>query len=333
DAIIINNPTSPFTDPEKLKIDQYIMRGGHVLWAINTMNATMDSFKADVGSSKYLSFEYGLNLDDILYKYGARVNNDIVEDQQCVPIAMMDRNNQPKLYDWVYFPRINPTAEHPIVRNMDFIKGGFSNSIDTIRTAAIHKTVLLQSSKYSRTAGSPVTISLTKLNYPGRPETFNKPYRNLAVLMEGQFHSVYENRLSPDYLALLDSLHEPFKARTDKPTSMIVTSVGDIFRNEMSAREGPLPLGYNRASGEYFANRSFLLNCMEYLTDKSGILEARSKDVKVRLLDKVRVKDEGQMWQWLNVGLPIVLILVLASAYTFFRKRKYEIGTVTNTTK
>jgi gliding-associated putative ABC transporter substrate-binding component GldG len=331
DAIIINSPTTPFTDPEKLKIDQYIMRGGHVLIALNTMNATMDSFKADAGSMKYLSFEYGLNLDDLLFKYGVRVNNDLVEDQQCIPIAMMNRSNQAQLYNWVYFPRINPIANHPIVRNMDFIMGGFSNSIDTILTAEIKKTVLLQSSKYSRVAGSPVTISLTKLTYPGRPETFTKPYRNLAVLLEGRFHSVYENRLAPSYLHLLDSLNEPFQAVSNKRTSMIVTSVGNIFHNEVSNREGPLPLGYNRASGEYFANRSLLLNCMEYLTDRSGILEARSKDVKVRLLDKVRVKDEMTMWQWVNVGLPIFAVLVFASAFTFFRMRKYEVKYPTNT--
>jgi ABC-2 type transport system permease protein len=325
DAIVINEPTTPFTDPEKLKIDQYIMRGGKVLLNVNMMNATMDSFKAEQGSMKYLSFEYGLNLDDMLFKYGVRVNNDLVEDQQCMSIAMMNQTGQPKLYSWVYFPKINPTAEHPIVRNMDFVMGGFSNSIDTILTEGIKKTLLLQSSKYSRTAGSPVTVSLTKLNYPGRPESFNKSYRNLAVLLEGNFHSAFEHRLAPDYLRLLDSLHEPFTPVAQKPGSIIVASVGNLFKNEVSAREGPLPLGYNRASGEFFANRTFLLNCVEYLTDKSGILEARSKDIKLRLLDTVRVKEELSMWQWINVGCPILLVLVFASAYTFARKKKYEV--------
>ena len=322
DAIIINQPTIPFTEPEKLKIDQYIMRGGHVLWAINNMNASMDSLKQ---SQKFLSVEYGLNLDDMLFKYGVRINNDIIEDLQNVPIMIMS-GSRPEKYPWVYFPRLNPTSEHPIVRNMDFILGGFTSSIDTILTAGIKKEVLLTSSKYSRVAGSPVTVSLTKLTYPGKNENYNKPYQNVAVLMEGKFQSAYKNRLAPSYLRILDSIKEPFQPVCAGTTSMIVTSVGNIFQNDFTQKEGPLPLGYYKITGETFANCSFLLNCMEFLTDHSGILEARSKDVKMRLLDTGRVKDELTMWQWVNVSVPIGLVLVFASFYMFFRKRKYEVS-------
>lgn len=322
DAIIINQPNTPFSEPDKLKIDQYIMRGGNVLWAVNTMNASMDSFSK--GMQKFLAVENGLNLDDQLFKYGARINTDLVEDKQCVPIPIVGGAGKMDLKDWVYFPRINPTGDHPIVRNMDFIIGGFTNSIDTIQSSELKSTVLLQTSKYSRTSSSPVTVAFTKIAFPGRMENFNKPYRPVAVLVEGKFHSLYQNRLARAYLATLDSLHEPFKPMCDSPGKMIVTSIGNIFQNDFSQKDGPMQLGYYKYTGERFANKDFLLNCLEYLTDKSGILEARSKDVKMRLLDKGRVLEEKTMWQWINVSVPIVLVLMFASAYTFFRKRRYE---------
>ena len=323
DAIIINAPTTPFSEPDKLKIDQYIMRGGHVLWAVNTMSASMDSFSH--GNQKFLSVENGLNLDDMLFKYGARINNDLIEDKQCVPIPIMATTGKPELHDWVYFPRINPTADHPIVRNMDFIIGGFTNSIDTISAAAIKSTVLLETSKYSRTSSSPVTVSFTKINYPGRMENFNKPYRPVAVLLEGKFVSLYKNRLARAYLATLDSLNEPFKPQCDSTGSMIVTSIGNIFQNDFSTKDGPMQLGYYKYTAEHFANRDFLLNAIEYLTDRSGILEARSKDVKMRLLDKGRAIEEKTQWQWINVAVPIALVLMFASFYLFMRKRRYEV--------
>jgi len=325
DAIIINQPNIPFTDPEKLKIDQYVMRGGHILWAVKTMQASMDSFAN--GNMAFLATDFGLNLDDLLYKYGVRVNSDIIEDKQCMQIPQVE-GKEVVLHNWRYFPKINPTSQHPIVRNMGFIRGGFSSSIDTILTAALKKTILLESSKYSRVAGSPVRISLTSTMYPVRDEMFHDPYRPVAVLMEGKFHSAFEHRLAPSYLQHLDSINETFRPHCDTPTSMIVTSIGDVFENDYTAKDGPLPLYvYHYDPNGNYANEDFLLNCMEYLTDQSGILEARSKDVKLRLLDEGRAKDEKTTWQWLNVGLPIVLVLVFASAYTFFRKRRYETAT------
>lgn len=322
DAIIINQPTIPFSGPDKLKIDQYVMRGGHVLWVVNPMRASLDSF---VNQSAFLAVDWGVDLDDILFKYGIRVNNDLIEDMQCLELPRT-LNGQTELHPWVYFPRFNPNADNPIVKNMDFIKGGFSSSIDTLMASGIKKTVLLQSSEYSRTSNSPLRVSLSMMSYPLRNELFQKPYRNVAILLEGKFHSVYQGRLAPDYLHLLDSLHEKFKPVCDSTTSQIVVSVGDVFRNDYTTKDGALSLGYYEYTGEYFANMNFLLNCMEYLTDKSGILEARSKDVKLRLLDEGRVKAEKTQWQWINVSVPIVLVLFFASAYFFFRKRRYEVN-------
>jgi len=323
DAIIIAQPAIPFTGPEKLKIDQYIMHGGHVLWIMSMLNANMDSLK---NSPQLIAMENGLGLDDMLFKYGVRVNNDLVEDLQCMQLGRINPATGQREYpDWIYFPKLNPTSQHPIVKNMDFIRGGFTNSIDTIKSEGIRKTILLQSSRYSRNAMAPARVSLSTMIYPQKSEMFNKPYLPVAVLLEGKFHSRYQNLLAPEYLRLLDSLKIPFKPICDSDNSMIVTSVGDIFKNDYTEKDGPLQMGYNKWTGEFFANRSFLLNCLEYLTDHSGILESRSKDVKLRLIDNGRAKEEKTKWQFINVVIPIAMVLVFASCYFFFRKRKYEV--------
>lgn len=321
DAVIINQPTLPFSGPDKLKIDQYIMHGGHVLWVINAVAASTDSF---ANTPKFLAMEHPTDLDDMLFKYGVRVNFDLLEDYVCNPLPRVMNGGKPELKPWVYFPRIDPTGEHPIVKNMNLLLAGFTNTIDTIQND-ITKTVLLHSSAHSRVARAPVSVSLTMMSYALRPEMFPKQYLPVAVLLEGKFHSFYENRLAPEYLRLLDSLKHPFKPVTDSAGSMIVTSIGEVFSNGYSSKDGVLPLGYYNFTGEFFANRAFLLNCLEYLTDHSGILEARSKDVKLRLLDKARSKAEKGTWQFVNTGIPIAIVLVFASAYLFFRKRRYEV--------
>lgn len=322
DAVIINQPTEQFSGPDKLKIDQYIMHGGHVLWVINSLNASLDSL---ANSPQFIALERPTDLDDILYKYGVRVNFDLVEDMQCNPLPRVMNNGRPEMHDWIYFPRLNPTSDNPIVKNMDVVLAGFTNTLDTIRATGIKKTVLLHTSKYSRFSRSPVRVSLSMMNYPLKHEMFTKSYLPVGMLLEGNFVSVYQNRLAPEYLRLLDSLKHPFKAKCDSPNRMIVLSIGEVFSNGYTQKDGVLPLGYYQFTGEYFANKTLLLNCMEYLTDNSGILEARSKDVKLRLLDKGRVKPERTQWQVVNVGIPIALVLIFASVYLFFRKRKYEV--------
>ena len=323
DAIIINQPKITFTGPEKLKIDQYIMHGGHVLWNVNQLNASIDSLEAH--PPQIMAMEYGLDLDDILFKYGVRINNDLVEDRQNVPLPRVLNNGTPELHEWIYFPKFNPTSDHPIVRNMDFIFGQFSNSIDTLKTTGIKKTILLQSSKYSRTSSAPVRVSLTMMSFPLNNEMFTKPYRPVSVLLEGKFTSAYKGRLAPEFLRFLDSMKTPFKPECDSENSMIVTSVGELFSNDYSTKSGIIPMGYYKFNGQYYANKNFLLNCLEYLTDHSGILESRSKQVKLRLLDNGRAKDEKTQWQIVNVAIPIAIVLVFASCYLFFRKRRYEI--------
>lgn len=324
-AIIINKPTQPFDDKNKFKIDQYIMNGGRVLWLLDALHTPMDSLAR---SQQFMAMDYGLNLDDQLFKYGVRINSDLIEDMQCLPIPITVEGSQPnadmEMRNWIYFPVFVPTSSHPIVKNMDAVFGRFVSSIDTIANPEVRKTILLQSSQYSRNTASPVRISLGMLRFPLKPEMFKKPFRPAAVLLEGKFRSIFENRMHPDFLRVLrDSLKQEFKPHADSAGSMVVIADGDMMENDFTSK-GPMEMGYWRFTGDRFANKEFLLNCLEYLTDRSGLIEARSKDVRLRLLDAGRVKEEKAKWRVINLGIPIVLVFVFASCYLFFRKRRYE---------
>lgn len=326
-AIIINKPTLPFDDKEKFKIDQYLMHGGHALWLIDMLHTPMDSLSS---SQQFITTDYGLNLDDQLFKYGVRINLSLVEDLQCNPIPIITSYNnlgqpQMELRKWIYYPVLLPSIHHPIVNNMDAVMTMFANSIDTISGNDIKKTVLLASSKYSRPVPTPVRVSLSTLKYEPDPSLFNKPFQPIAVLLEGRFKSVFQNRLHPNFLKVLnDSMKRPFQPVSDSGTSMIVVADGDILQNDFSSDKGPMEMGYWKYSDARYANKTFMLNCMEYLTDQSGLLEARSKDLRLRLLDGGRVREEETQWQVINILVPISILIIFASCYLFFRKRRYE---------
>jgi len=325
EAIIINRPQTPFSDAEKMRLDQYVMRGGHILWLMNMLYTPMDSLRT---SPQFISQDYGLNLDDLFFKYGVRINSDLIEDYDAVPIPMITGSNsqgqpdiQPK--KWIYFPIILPSADHPVVKNLPALLTKFPNSIDTIADPEIKKTVLLQSSKYSRKAMSPVRISLSIMKYPMPPDLFNKPFQPIAVLAEGKFRSMFQNHISRFALHALDSIHQPYKIIADTPTSMIFAT-GSLMENGFYQDRGPMEMGYWDYTKDNFSNKTFILNCLEYLTDRSGLIEARSKDLTIRLLDIKRVNEEKTQWQIINIGIPIGIVLVFASCYLFFRKRRYE---------
>lgn len=327
-AIIVNKPTMPFDEKEKFKIDQFIMHGGKVLWAIDQLRTPVDSLQE---AGQFVTQDYGLNLDDQFFKYGFRLNYDLVEDVQCNQIPLITGtmgNGQPQieLRPWTFLPIFTPTSKHPIVNNMDAVMGNFANSIDTVQNVGIRKTILLQSSNYSRTAPHPARVTLSMIRYNPDPKLFTRPYRPVAVLSEGKFFSLFNNRMSPSFLSLLrDSLKYDFKSSVDSSNSMIVIADGDMMLNTMSRSRGFSEIGYWEYTQSMFANKNFILNCLEYLTDPNSLLEARNKDLKLRLLDAKRAKEEERKWQLINVGIPIVLVLIFASAYFFFRKRRYEV--------
>lgn len=328
EAIIINKPRTAFEDKDKFKIDQYIMRGGHVIWLLDGVVAEMDSLSLNQ-SEAFMTGERNLNLEDMLFNYGVRVNANLIEDMDCNPIpvtvGMIGDQPQIELRKWIYFPVLMPQIKHPIVHNLDPVMTIFPSSIDTINNPELKKTVLLASSKYSRVVPHPARVSLSMLRYNLNERIFNKPYQPVAVLIEGKFRSIFNNRLQPEFLKILkDSLKMPFKAQCDSPGSMIVISDGDMFENDYSKKEGTMEMGYWRFTSNRFGNKTFMLNCLEYLTDKTGLFETRSKDVQLRLLDNGRVKAEKSKWQWINILIPNIVILLFASVYLFVRKRKYE---------
>ena len=291
DAIVINKPKTAFEDKDKFKIDQYVMHGGHVLWMVDMLQTPMDSLQK---TQQFVTLDYPLNLDDLFFKFGFRINTNLIEDMQCnqIPVTVGMNGDQPQieLRNWIYFPVMIPESKHPIVNNMDAIMG------------------------------------ITMLKYPQRTTLFNQPNQLIAVLLEGNFNSLFANRLAASFLHIYqDSLHRTFKGATDKATSMIVIADGDIAENDFSKARGPMEMAYLRYSDTRYANKTFVLNCLEYLVDQSKLMEARTKESRLRLLDAGRVTDEKLQWQIVNIILPIVLILIFASAYTFIRKRKFEV--------
>lgn len=321
-GIIIAKPRTRFVDLEKFLIDQYIMNGGKVLWLLESLNAEMDS----VGKfGSIFTYDYDINLSDILFRYGVRINPDLVQDMQChgIPVVSKGGSGKPGFLPWLYYPLLNAgDSTHPIVKNMGSVWAQFASSIDTTSNPDIKKTVLLQSSQYSRVAGNPVNVSLEILGLKPNPAVFNKPNLPVAVLLEGKFKSLYEH---------ISGIKQdiPFKAKIDK-NSMIVISDGDIIKNQVKQNTGEIyPLGYDRYASQTFGktvmfeNKKFLLNCIDYLCDESNLIEVRTKNIELRLLDKTRVKAEKTQWQIINIVLPIIAIILFGFINYKLRIFKY----------
>ena len=321
-AIVIAKPDSAFAKDEKDKfvIDQFIMRGGKVLWLIDPVYATMDSLRMKENS---VALANDFNLDDMLFNYGVRLNPTLVVDINSLPIpVVVDQKGNQKLIPWLFFPVIMPGSDNPVVRNLNAIKTEFVSNIDTVETPGVHKTILLTTSRYSRVLNVPVIVSLRFLYQEPDATQFNQPYQPVAVLLEGEFTSLYENRI-PAAFAQTPGL--AFVGKSPK-TAMIVVSDGDMIKNQVEqGAQGltPLPLGYDRYTGQQFGNKEFILNAMNYLCDDSGLISVRSREVKLRKMDPERVKAERVQWQLLNTLIPVVLVLVFALVRGYWRKRKY----------
>ena len=325
DVLVIAKPRAPFSEKEKFLIDQYIMNGGKVLWLIDQLAATLDSMRT---RPEYIPREYDLGLDDMLFKYGVRINTDLVLDMEAAKIpqviGQVGDNPQIDLFTWYYHPVAVPAGSHPIVHGLDRVQFDFPNSIDTILTKVpVRKTVLLQSSPYSRVQRSPIRLNFNILQYEPDPAKFNKGPQILAVLLEGQFASLYRNRVPEAMKEGLKELGQQYKDVSD-PTRMIVVSDGDVARNLVNPQSGEYaPLGYNPYEKYQYANQNFLFNAIEYLLDDSGVLKARTKEVKLRLLDGVRVQQEKPFWQMFNIVLPIFAMVVFGMLYNVIRQQRF----------
>jgi gliding-associated putative ABC transporter substrate-binding component GldG len=317
DLAIIAKPTEKFSDEEKEVLDQFIVNGGKTIWLVDQVNMEMDSLYNDTGNA--LAFPYDLNLNDMFFKYGVRMHPGLVKDLMATPIALASGNQgsatQYIQYPWFYSPMIYPMSKHPIVSNLDGLKFEFASGIELLNND-IKKIVLLHSSAYSKIVGTPSEVNLKMVQE--RPEqseykgTGNIP---VAVLLEGKFHSVFQNRVLP------------FEDKSFMPegidNKMIVISDGDLVRNQFDKNYQPLELGYDKWTNKLYANKEFMMNCVNFLLDDNGLINIRSKEVNLPMLDQEKVYASYTSSQMITVGLPIVALLVFGVIFTFLRRRKY----------
>ena len=323
DAIIIAKPTQPFDEKDKFLIDQYIMHGGKVLWLVEPVYATMDSLQ---NQESTIGIEQDLNLDDMLFKYGVRLNRDLLLDLTCasLPIRTGQVGGQAQLeyFRWYYFPLLQAASVHPMVRNMNAIKADFVSSMDATTSAnGIEQIPLLKTSSYTKVSGVPVFISLAMLRQAPDQRMFNSKGKNVAYLLKGSFPSLYANRVPQE---IVDDQATDFMEES-VPTAMIVVADGDLIRNQIDIRtRKPLPLGFDQYTGITYTNKEFIENAISYLVDGEGLIDIRSRDLKIRLLDATKVNKERVKWQVINTLVPIAVIILLGLVMAFVRKKKYS---------
>ena len=321
-TIIIAGPDSVFTEKDKFIIDQYIMYGGKVLWLIDPIATSMDSLanrEATLGVTK------NINLDDQLFNYGVRLNTDLIMDLIALPIPLTTGSvaGQPQIdfFTWYFFPMLSPQVSHPVVSNLNAVMTNFASSLDTIRIPGIKKTFLLNSSPYARRMNAPVYINLNILGYEPDQSLYNESFVPVAVLLEGQFSSLFRNRIAP---AIADSKEIGFVEKSS-PTSMIVVADADIIRNQLHYSRGyPLPLGYDQYTEQTFGNKKFILNAIDYLTEGSELITIRSRELKLRLLDNTYLKGKEMKWKVINVAIPPLIVILFGIIYVLVRRRRYR---------
>jgi gliding-associated putative ABC transporter substrate-binding component GldG len=329
DALLIVKPTQPFTDEDKLKLDQYVMHGGRIIWCVDKLYAELDSLQRS--QSDFIAFDRNLNIDDILFKYGVRINDDLLQDLNCSKIPVVvgrnpDGSPQMRRVPWPYYPFLASTNNNPISKNLDRVLPVFPSSIDTVEAPGIRKTILLASDTNSRTLSSPALVSLNSVKDDADFRSFNKSYVPVSVLLEGNFASLFANRLTKN---IQDSVErasgKAFAAIAEKPSKQIVMSDADMVTNAVSPTTGPLPMGEIPFENYRFANREFFLNCIDYLVSNNGLFAARNKDFTLRLLDKKKVADQRSTWQFINIVVPIAAILLFGAVYRWTRRQRYGV--------
>lgn len=323
-AIIIAGPRDEFPEQDKFVIDQYLMNGGKILWLIDEVYVNSDSLAMGETAALYRP----LNIEDQLFRYGARLNPVILQDIECQRIRMKvigaDGNQQYVPVRWIYYPLLIPSSSSPVTRNLNRVKGEFTGYIDTVGLdTAIRKEVLLSSSIYARTLNPPFIISLREAEYIPDERNFADQDLPVSVLLEGVFPSAFRNRMPESFMK---DFRGKVKNESEK-TKIIVVADGDIIRNEVrrnGPEEIPLPLGQDTYNGITYGNRDFLINCLNYLVDDRGIMELRSRELKMRLLDRTKVKEDRLKWQLINILGPVLLVIAGGIVYHYARRRKYS---------
>ena len=320
-SLIVANPTQKFTENDKFQIDQYLMNGGRIMWLIDPVSVSLDSLST---GNMTLAFPKNLNLDDQLFRYGVRLNSNLVQDVECLLIPITNGSSSKFTpAPWYYSPLLIPSENHVISKSLNRIKGEFVSSIDTVgKGDPVRKTVILATSPYSLVSETPVEVSIASANNPPDRRLFRQPSQAVGVLLEGNFTSVYKNRM-------VDSFGiEASGVKTESPhTKMIVFADGNLIANQFRISNGVpeyMPLGYDRYSQQTFGNKDLLLNAVNYLCDDEGLMDLRSQVFKIRLIDKVRMKEGKLTWQIVNVIIPLLLISLFGAVYVYVRRRKYR---------
>ena len=322
-AIVIVKPTVKFTDDDKFKLDQYVMNGGRLLFFMDVLYAERDSLQ----NGELTAYSRDLNVNDLLFRYGARINTDLIADKHCdkipVEVGAVGGQSQKQLLPWPYAPLLQPGSENAIVKNQADVLGQFSNSLDTVEAAGIDKTILLSSSANAYTLATPARIELNSLQTIEDVSRFNRKNIPVAVLLQGKFMSLYANHASQAQLDTLKNYNLTFLRQSVTPGKIIVVADADIALNQVSEIIGPLPMGTNKYTNIQYANKDFFLNCTEYLANDKNILDTRAKDYTLRLLDVQKTTTQRLLWQIINIAVPILIVCLFGTGYQWWRKRKY----------
>jgi len=321
-VIVVAKPQTPFNEYQKFKLDYFVNHGGKVLWAINQVQGELDSMQK---SGDQVIVARKLNLDDMLFKYGVRLNYNLLADLNCAQIPLkvgsVGEANQLQLVPWIFYPIFVPKSDHPIVKNIDGIKGQFVGTIDTLPVKNIKKEILLSSSNFNKVFNVPALISLDMVSLEPKQEEFSAQPQAVAVVLEGVFPSVFKNRPLPAGIPDTLSLN---LAKPPLNNKMAVFADGNMLKNEVNSTENvPYNLGWDRATQQQYGNKTLLLNTIDYLCDESGIISLRNKEVKLRLLDKMSIKTGKLFWQFINVCLPLLALILFGVIQQFMRRRKF----------
>lgn len=326
DLIIVAKPREAFSDKELFILDQFLVNGGNAIFMIDPVNVSLDSLTRQ---GVYIPQAYELNLAPLFFKYGARIEDGLVLDLECTRIPLVvgqlgDRV-QTELFPWYYHPLVAPLSEHPIAKNIDRVNLHFPSRVDTIQTKAqVKKTILLESSEYSRFQRIPVRLDFDVVRYEPDPKLFDEGGLPLAVLLEGEQLSLFENRITPEFEAQMRNLGTEFVAQ-NKPSKILIVADGDLAKNVYNPTSGEIgEMGYNKYENFVFqGNQALFFNTVEYMLDDSGIITARAKEIRLRMLDQVKAEAETSKWQFINVGLPLLVLILGVWLFNWNRKRRF----------
>jgi len=325
-ALIIARPVTPLSEADKFAIDQYIMQGGRVLFFLDPVHPFADSLSA--GTTVALANQVGL--EDLLFKYGVRINYNLVADLQCnyVPVNTAPVGEQARftMMPWVYHPLLAGPATHPVTRGLNYVKSQFASSLDTLSGSSgqVNKTVLLATSQASRKRDVPLYINMEEVTVQPDPALYQSAHLPVGVLLEGSFESFYKNYPVPDGV-----VPSNWKVIAQgQPASVFVLADGDIVANEVQFEQGAFraqPLGYDRYTQQTFGNREFIMNVVNYMTDNTGLMELRSREFKLRLLNNEIISQKSQLLKWklINILLPLLTVLTAGLVIQLLRRRKY----------